>query len=128
MSKKGFTLIELLVTILLIALISGIGIITYKRFFDNAKDNYYHTIENSMILAGNNYFEDHHEIGNQVSKVLLETLVKDKYIETVKDMNGNICNKGIVIQYKEDNKLKYEACLYNCGGFNSTGKYCHEYE
>ena len=38
MSKKGFTLVELLVVIVIIAILSSIGFVTYTRFLKDSRD------------------------------------------------------------------------------------------
>ena len=126
MKKKGFTLVELLLTIVIIALLGTVSIIGYRFVFSNAENKYYTAIENNMLLAGNDYFEDHREalpIGNDYSEVLLDDLVESKYIESIKDANGNICTSGAVYVYRENDKYKYEACI-KCGEYSSSGKYC----
>ena len=126
MNKRGFTLIEVLVVIIIIGLISGIGIVAYNAFFDTAKDKYYNSLESNMLLAGNDYFEDHRDLlplGNDYSIVSLVTLIEDKYIDPVKDYDGKECLEGTVFAYRENNKFKYEACL-KCENYESSGSFC----
>ncbi len=126
MNKKGFTLVEVIVTIVIIALISGIGIIAYQSFFGTGEEKYYNALENDILLAGNDYFVDHRDdlpTGNRVSEVELSTLVNAKYLESVKDSKGNTCTNGKVYVYRENNQYMYEVCL-DCNGYKSTGKYC----
>ena len=127
MNKKGFTLIELLAAIVIIALLGGIGIISYRTIFKTAEERYYSAIESNMMLAGNDYFEDHRSelpVGSEYKEVLLSTLVNSKYMEDVKDTKGNICTTGSVFAYRENNKYKYEACL-TCGEYESQGRFCN---
>ena len=129
MNKKGFTLIEVLVTIVIISLVSGIGVISYQTFFRTGEDRYYDALESDVLLAGSDYFIDHRDqlpTGNEVNYVSLSDLIDNKYIEPVKDSDGNICTEGKVYAYRENNKFKYEACIINCGGHTSKGKYCDE--
>jgi uncharacterized repeat protein (TIGR02543 family)/prepilin-type N-terminal cleavage/methylation domain-containing protein len=127
MNKKGFTLIELLAAIILIALLGGIGIVSYRTIFKTSEERYYNAIESNMMLAGNDYFEDHRNelpIGSEFKEVTLTTLVNSKYMEEVKDTEGNTCTTGSVFAYRENNKYKYEACL-TCGGYESSGRFCN---
>ena len=127
MDKKGFTLIELLVAIVLISLLSGIGIFSYQSLFKTGEDRYYDALESNILLAGNDYFEDHRDelpTGSNYSEVSLANLIDSKYIEPITDTNGNVCREGSVFAYRENNKYKYEACIVECGGYSSTGRYC----
>ena len=125
--KKGFTLVELLIAIVIIALLSGMGIISYRSVFSTAEERYYNAIESNLLLAGNDYFEDHRDIlpaGSEYSSVSLADLIENKYIEEIVDTEGNLCSEGTVYAYRENNKFKYEVCL-DCGGYKSDGKYCN---
>ena len=127
MDKKGFTLIELLVAIVLISLLSGIGIFSYQSLFKTGEDRYYDALESNILLAGNDYFEDHRDelpTGSNYSEVSLASLIDDKYIEPITDTKGNECREGSVFAYRESNKYKYEVCIVECGGYSSTGRYC----
>ena len=129
MNKKGFTLVEVLVTIVIISLVSGIGVISYQTFFKTGEERYYNALESNLLLAGSDYFTDHRDqlpTGNEVNYVSLSKLIDNKYIEPVKDSDGNICTEGKVYAYRENNKFKYETCIINCGGYSSKGKYCDE--
>ena len=125
--RKGFTLVELLVSIVIISLLSGMGIIGYQSFFKTAEDRYFDALESSILLAGNDYFEDHRSelpVGNNYSEVSLASLIDSKYIEPIADTKGNECRNGSVFAYRENNKFKYEVCIVECGGYSSTGRYC----
>ena len=127
MNKKGFTLIELLAAIVLIALLGGIGIVSYRTIFKSSEERYYNAIESNMVLAGNDYFEDHRNelpVGSEYKEVTLTTLVNSKYMEEVKDTEGGVCTTGSVFAYRENNKYKYEACL-SCGEYESSGRFCN---
>ena len=88
MKKKGFTLIELLVAIVIIALLSGLGVVSYRSIFTTAEEKYYNAIESNLLLAGNDYFEDHRDelpVGSEYSSVSLVDLsiLKKWWIQTV---------------------------------------------
>lgn len=125
--KKGFTLIEILAVFLILAIIGGAVVLSYTRFFKSGEEDYYHNLESSILLAGNDYYTDHRDelpMGGTHSEVLLTTLMEEKYIEEVKDTKGNVCTEGKVIAYRDNNNYKYEACLIDCGEYSSSGYYC----
>ena len=74
-----------------------------------SKEITYNTIENNVLLTGNDYFEDHRSqlpIGSEMSEVTLSDLVNGKYMEPVKDVDGNPCDEGTVYAYRENNKYR----------------------
>ena len=124
--KKGFTLIELLAVIAIIGVISTIGIISFNKIFSSSEEKYYDTLENSIKLAGSDYYIDHRDKlpnSNDTSEISLGDLVQSNYLEEVKDSNGNLCTDGKVYAYKEKDKYVYEVCLL-CDNYQSDGKYC----
>lgn len=127
MDKKGFTLIEVLVTFVIIALISGIGIISYKTFFDSGEKSYYKSIEQDIILAASDYFLDNRDllpVSSSYKEVDLNNLIEKKYIEEVKSSRGNSCG-GTIIAYRENGKYGYDVCL-ECENYKTKGKYCKD--
>ena len=126
MNKKGFTLAELLVTFVIISLISGIGVIAYKSFFDVGESNYYKSLESNILLSANDYFQDNRDmlpVADNYKEVLLSELVEKKYIEKVASSDGGECT-GTVVAYRDNKKYAYEVCLV-CENYQSEGKYCH---
>ena len=127
--NKGYTLIELLAAIVIISLISFIGIVSFKTFFDHSKENYYDTLESNILIAGNDYYLDHRDklpTNDTASEISLGDLIDEKYIETIKDSEGNVCKEGKVFSYRENNKYVYEVCLL-CDNYQSNGPYCKKY-
>ena len=128
--KKGFTIIELIITIVIIAIIGGIGILAYNTIFASASTSYYKTVENSILLSGTEYFEKNREELpiKGYSIVSLDNLEEGNYISPVKDKNGNQCEKGdvYVIRDSKTNQYEYEVCL-KCSEYESDGKFCRGY-
>ena len=127
MQKKGFTLVELLVTIVIIALLGGVGVIGFSNLLGGGVNQYYRTLESSILLAGNDYFLDHRDElpdESSLSEVSLTDLIEGKYIEPVKDSKGNLCSNGKVYAYRENNKYNYETCLICDDGYQTQGTYC----
>ena len=125
MNKKGFTLVELLVTILIIAMISGLCVVTYNHLLNHSNPLFYQALEENIELAANDYILDHREkkpIGNELKEINLGDLENGKYVEKVIDIDGKKCN-GKIIVFKENKKYKYEVCL-DCGEYKSSGPHC----
>lgn len=128
MNKRAFTLVELLVTLVIIALIGGIGIMSFTILFGTSEERYYKALESSVLLAGSDYFLDHRELlpsSNQVSEVSINKLVSENYLEQPKKSNGDTCNDGKVVAYKENGKYQYEVCITCDNDHLSSGKYCN---
>ena len=124
-NKKGFTITELLTVFVIMSIIAGIGIVVYNSFIEKAENDYYHTIETSLLLAGNSYFQDNRrELPvNSYASVPIKKLMEQNYIELIKDKNGNLCETGNVYIYQDGDKYSYEACI-ECGEYKSSGRYC----
>ena len=125
--KKGFTLVELLAVIVIIAIISGVGLIGYRSFFRTGEDRYYENLESNMVLAGNDYFNDHRGEMQSNKEVSLNDLIEQKYMEPVKDSKGNdtCTEESKIIVYKDNGKYNYVACV-KCDNYESKSSYCTE--
>ena len=116
--KKGFTLVELLATIIILGLLVTIAYVSVTSILDRGNDSYYESQENMLVLAGREYFADHRselpkEIGD-TSTVTLETLIKEKYIDPIKDKDENVCdekNSGVTAQKITDRDFQYYGML-----------------
>ena len=126
MNKKGYTLIELLSVIVIIGLVIGIVMFAISVVLSGSKEKYYKSIENNILLASNNYFEDYRymqPINDDISEVSIIDLVEKKYIEIIKDSSGNECTNGKVYAYRENNNTAYKVCL-ECNDYKSEGSFC----
>ena len=112
--KKGFTLVEILATIVIIALIAGIGVVAVRSYLITSDEKYYNALASGILLAGDDYFHDHRDLlptGNEISDpVNLNDLISSRYMEQVKDSKGNVCT-GYIKAYRENNKYNYKVCL-----------------
>ena len=123
--KKGFTLVELLATIIILGLLVTIAYVSVTSILDRGNDSYYESQENMLVLAGREYFADHRselpkEIGD-TSTVTLETLIKEKYIDSIKDKDENVCdekNSGVTAQKITDRDFQYYGILA-CGNYTT---------
>ena len=86
MKSKGFTVIELLISFVIITLIAAIGIISYNYVYSSVETNYYKTLEDSLLLSGNQYFQSHRE----------ELPIRGSKTVSVKDL---VDNKGFNESY-----------------------------
>ena len=121
--KKGFTLIELLGVIILLAILLIIVTPNVVKYIKKGKISYYTSIEEQLSTAGANYMEDYRtllpkQVGH-VRVVSIEELVSNKYIDEIKDENGNKCTGRVVIEKTKKDSYDYNTCLI-CG---EDGKY-----
>ena len=127
MNRKGFTLVELLAAMVILAVLIFIGTMAVSSIFDNTKNNYYRSLENTLSIAGNEYFNDNRDDKpiDDYNFVDMETLVNHDYMEELKTFDGkSICNpKTGVYIYNDSETTGYEVCLV-CGDYNSGGPFC----
>jgi prepilin-type N-terminal cleavage/methylation domain-containing protein len=127
MKNKGFTLVEMLTVLVILGLLIGIGVFTVNNIRDNAEKNYYVSMEDTLKIAGNDYFNDNREDRpiDDYNFVSLETLEDHEYLDALKTYDKKEdCDKssGVYIYNTEDGNA-YEVCL-KCGIHKSTGPYC----
>ena len=119
--KKGFTLVELLAVIVVLAILSGLAVVSMNGVFNTGKKGVYKNFESTIKSGVQNYLiENPDEVPNQSqSKEIKITLLGD-FIDTLKDPNGGDCmTKSYVLvtrkKNNEDNKdnynLDYKICL-----------------
>jgi len=128
MKNKGFTLVEMLAVLVILGLLIGIGVFTVDRIKDNAEKNYYVSMEDTLKIAGNDYFNDNREDRpiDDYNFVSLETLEEHSYLDPLKtyDKKENCDKSSGVYIYNTENGNEYEVCL-KCGIHKSTGLYCN---
>ena len=118
MKKKGFTMVELLATIIILGLLVTIAYVSVRSILERGNDSYFTSQENMLILAGREYFADHRselpdEIGD-TSKVNLDTLINENYIDPIKDKDENDCNfddSNVTVQKITEKDYQYYALL-----------------
>ncbi len=128
MKNKGFTLVEMLAVLVILGLLIGIGVFTVNNIRDNAEKNYYVSMEDTLKIAGNDYFNDNREDRpiDDYNFVSLETLEDHEYLDVLKTYDKKEdCDKssGVYI-YNTETGNEYEVCL-KCGIHKSTGLYCN---
>ena len=125
MNRKGFTLVELLAAVIILGLLTTLAYVSVRSILNRGDESYYKNQEELLLLAGREYFADNRdklpdEIGD-TSTVTLETLVKEKYIDPIKDKNENDCDQkksNVVAQKITDKDYQYYATL-SCGNYTN---------
>lgn len=103
------------IVVIIIALILVLLIINGIIKLNNANDlEYYNEKEKLMIKASEKYFSFYSNYlpkkVNDDTRVLLSALVLEKYLDDVKDIDGNSCD--ITKSYVEVEKTKEDEYLY----------------
>lgn len=109
--NKGFTLIEMLATLTILGILVTIVLVSANRLISSSNLEYYNTSEKMMILASKDYFADYR---SYLPRVLLSTLVKEEFIDMIKDVNDNNCNSSesyVEVEKTSDNEYLYTAHL-----------------
>lgn len=127
MNKKGFTILEIVLAICIFSLASSIAVISYFKFTDKIKEDYYRVLESNLTLSAESYFnENRGELPiNDYKFVPIGDLVDNNYIEEVKDTNGDVCSGYVYIYSNANNPYEYETCL-KCADYASEGMYCNK--
>ncbi len=116
--NKGFTLIEMLATVTILGILVTIVLLSANRLISSSNLEYYNTSEKMMILASKDYFADYRSYlpkeVNGTTRVLLSALVREEYIDMIKDVNDNDCNTSesyVEVEKTSDNEYLYTAHL-----------------
>ncbi len=125
--KKGFTLIELLGVIIVLAIVMGLAVVAYIGLNGQIDETYYHGLEESLKMAGADYFyynkgEAPKIFGDQ-KEVTAKTLQENKYMQDgIKDKDGKNCDleESKVLAYKDKSgTTSYHSCLV-CGEYRTS--------
>ena len=109
--NKGFTLIEMLATLTILGILVTIVLVSANRLISSSNLEYYNTSEKMMILASKDYFVDYR---SYLPRVLLSALVKEEFIDMIKDVNDKDCNSSesyVEVEKTNDNEYLYTAHL-----------------
>lgn len=106
MNRKGFTLIELLGSLLLLAVILGIGLYTTKGTLATSLSSLISVSENEIYSASKSYVFENEVVwinnGNEYTCLTLDDLVDGGYF----DMNEVLSYKDDVIKVFRDTDTK----------------------
>ena len=117
-NREGFTLIELLAVVVILGLVILVAIPFFTGSMKVFRDDYYKNLAGNVEASGKEFFSDNriylpHKLLD-ASIVDLNTLLEDKYINSFKDYNGNMCEKDdsyvIAIKMGRDN-YQYHTCV-----------------
>jgi len=127
-NKKGFTLIETLIIIIILAILLGIAVPSITKLLKRGTNEYYHSIENEIKASGMDYLETYRtllprQIGN-VTVIDLKELVDNKYIDEIKDEEGNLCTGKITAKKIDSGTYEYYSCLKCGNSYNSKEENC----
>ena len=117
--KNGFTLVELLGVIVVIAILSGLAVVSFNGVISSGKKGLYKNYEKTLEGATKNYYIDNISDIPAVSsnaRIFYETLLDGKYIDELEDPNGGDCSSSYVdVTRGADNgnnfNLTYKACV-----------------
>lgn len=94
MKKNAFTLIEILAAIVIMGILSTIIVTASIRKVNQARENSYKTLINSIELSAKNYVVDNENnlddfLNNDWINISLQTLVDNKYLKNIKNPKTN---------------------------------------
>ena len=121
-NKNGFTLIEVLATVIILAILMLFAVPQVYKYISKGKNNYYRSLEKEASVAAIDYMQDYRvllpkQVGH-VSEINISDLVDFKYIDEIKDENGDKCGGKVIVEKTKKDSYEYYACL-EC---NTDGK------
>ena len=132
MKKNGFTLAELLGVIVVIAIISGLAVISVSSILATGKKGVYKNYEETLEGATRNYFIDNinkiPSVGMS-TKIYLDEILSENYLDNLDDPNGGDCNSEEYNSYvlvtrqadiNNNYNLEYKVCLM-CYDYDNNG-------
>ena len=133
MNRKGYTLIEIIGAIIILGIIAIIAVATFTRNMKGFRENYYENIERTLKKSGQEFFSDYRSLRPTEllsgEKIRINILEAKKYIDEVKDYNGDKCDGYILVVKENKNDYSYHSCL-RCPTDNyyskEKDKYCDD--
>lgn len=128
-NKKGFTLVELLAVFVILGVLLMIAIPAVNGYLKKGAKSYYQALETDVMASGKDYLLNYksllpREIGNS-SVINIDELVNNKYIDEIKDEDGNKCTGTITTVKTGKDKYDYHICL-DCGeNYHSSETECN---
>ena len=117
-NKKGFTLVELLATLVILGVLLGLAVPAVGGYLKKGKISYYHGLETDLLAAGKDYLLDYRSLlpreVNGSNVITLDELVKNNYIDEIKDEDGKACDGNVTVIKKGKSNYDYLVCL-TCG-------------
>ncbi|MDO4995751.1 MAG: type II secretion system protein [Bacilli bacterium] len=116
-NKKAFTMVELLAVIVILGILSIISVTAVQGIIAKAKERYYKSQEESMVMAAQSFLKNNQKqqpkVSGQTKTIKLETLLSNKYIDKVVDYKKETCSgaESYVKAFKYENEIYYTAYL-----------------
>ena len=116
-NNKGFTLIEIIGAIIILGILLIIAIPYMNRNLETFRADYYNSIEETILASGKNFYTDNRKYLPssflESSKVSINTLESQKYMDEILDYEGNSCNKDsyVIVIKKSKTAYDYYLCL-----------------
>lgn len=118
---KGFTLVEILCVVVVLGILTTTIVAVVTGYLKSGKESYDEKLENSLLLAGKNYYADNTDRLPRRNNSNIITLAELKNLNYISkdfvDAYGNKCsNQDSLVMVTNDNgKYEYKACLH-CDG------------
>lgn len=131
MNKNGFTLAELLGVIVILAILSGLAVLSMNGVIGTGKKGVYKGYENTIKNTMKNYFIDNQDDipkKNSEKQIFINELINNGYLDSFKDPNGGNCidSSYVLVTRGEDKSsnynLDYKVCLICTQNGNNTYK------
>jgi len=127
--RNGFTMVELLSVIIILGVITTLAIAGISGVLKKTKRSYLDSQNRMVVLSAKTYYSDHRsklpKVIGPVHEVKLQTLIDLKYIDPVKDAEGEDCvistegkESMVYVQKVSKEEYKYRGYLY-CSGEES---------
>lgn len=115
--QKGFSMVELLAVIVILGILSVISIVAVSSIIAKAKEKYYKSQEDNMVMAAQTFLKNNNKsqpkVSGQTVKLELQKLTAAKYIDTVLDYKKTACSttESYVNAFKYEDEIYYTAHL-----------------
>ena len=132
-NKKGFTLIEVIGAVIILGVLALISINLFTKQFNRFRNDYYKNLVSNLENSGKEFFSDNRMYRPTekltATKVSLNTLNGQKYIDEYIDYEGGTCDKEsyVMVVRKGENEYDYHVCLkcpYDDYDNTVGNKYC----
>ena len=116
-NRKGFTLIEVIGAIIILGILAVITVQLFTGSLNEFRDDFYDNMEDNLKISGREFFGDNRTYRPngylEATKVSINTLNSQKYIDSIIDYEGSECDKDsyvMVVRRGKDN-YEYHVCL-----------------
>lgn len=116
-NNRGFTMVELLAVVVILGILSVVSIGTIQGVLNKAKDRYYKSQKDNMIIAAQSYIKNNKNLEPKVSgkyvEIKVDKLQSEKYIDKIVDYQKQTCSSAnsYVRAFKYEDSIYYYAYL-----------------